>query len=52
MPDGWSVYEWKAAGSYASQRKNGTNGNGSRERIWFSQACLPVESEAPLLVAG
>lgn len=38
---GWSVYAWKAQGGYGSG-----NGNGHKERIWFSPSCLPL-STAP-----
>lgn len=37
---GWSVIAWKANGGYANQRKNGTNDNSKKERIWFSPHCL------------
>lgn len=35
MPSTWEVHEWNAATGYGA----GT-GNGKRERIWFSPACL------------
>jgi DNA adenine methylase len=43
---GWSVLAWKAAGGYSGQRKNGTNDNKHRERIWFSPACLGADADA------
>lgn len=44
MPDDWSVVEWKARGGYGSQGSGETNGreNSTRERIWFSPHCIPV----------
>ena len=41
MPPDWSVYAWNAGGGYGSQAEE-RSGNGRRERIWFSPACLPV----------
>lgn len=40
MPPEWECVAWKAQGGYASMRKNGTNENRFRERIWFSPNCL------------
>jgi hypothetical protein len=40
MPDGWTVHAWKAARGYAAE----DNDNRSRERIWFSPHCLPLET--------
>jgi DNA adenine methylase len=42
MPDDWEVVEWKATGGYGCQRKDGSNQNQERERLWFSPACLKV----------
>ncbi len=39
FPDGWECVAWKAAGGYGSG-----NGNPHRERIWFSPACLKVDT--------
>jgi site-specific DNA-adenine methylase len=39
MPDNWTVYEWQAGDGFGGQAKTRT-GNGKRERIWFSPACL------------
>lgn len=36
---GWDCVAWKAMGGYASAA--GNTENSSRERIWFSPACLP-----------
>lgn len=45
---GWTVVPWKAKGGYGSQRKNGTNENAGRERIWFSPHCLkPSRNSLP-----
>jgi site-specific DNA-adenine methylase len=41
---GWDVAAWKANGGYDGQRRDGTNNNKHRERIWFSPHCLkPLE---------
>lgn len=40
MPSSWECVPWKAKGGYGSQRKDGTNDNAKRERIWFSPHCL------------
>lgn len=37
---GWEVVEWKTQGGYGNERKDGTNENKHRERIWFSPNCL------------
>ncbi len=39
MPD-WECVPWKAKGGYGSQRKDGSNDNAHRERLWFSPHCL------------
>jgi DNA adenine methylase len=41
MPDGWDCVAWKAAGGYASRDE--AVPNASRERIWFSPACLGAQ---------
>lgn len=43
LPAEWEMVAWKAAGGYGGQRKDGTNNNGERERIWFSPHCLKVQ---------
>lgn len=40
MPDSWVCVPWKSHGGYGSQRGDGGYENASRERIWFSPACL------------
>lgn len=42
MPADWAVFAWKANGGY-SNLGDDTRGraNASRERVWFSPACLP-----------
>ncbi len=40
MPPEWRCVPWKARGGYGSTRRDGTNHNAHRERIWFSPACL------------
>lgn len=44
MPSSWTVVEWKAARGYAGA----DNDNRSKERIWFSPHCLPVEQQRSL----
>ena len=39
MPDSWAVYEWNAGEGFGAQADE-RSGNGKRERIWFSPACL------------
>jgi len=41
MPAAWSVHEWNAGAGFGAQAEQQT-GNGRRERIWFSPACLAV----------
>jgi DNA adenine methylase len=40
---GWSKVYWKAQGGYGCQRKDGTNENRRKERIWFNPACITNE---------
>ena len=40
MPASWRSVAWKAKGGYGSQRKDGTNENSGRERLWLSPHCL------------
>ncbi len=51
MPREWRVVAWKARGGYGSQRKDGTNDNAKRERLWLSPACLGDEA-LPLFAGG
>ena len=44
MPDSWAVHAWNAGMGYAGQADE-QSGNGLRERIWFSHACLKDEIE-------
>jgi DNA adenine methylase len=39
MPDDWAVYAWNAGEGFGGQADDRT-GNGKRERIWFSPACI------------
>ena len=48
MPPTWRVVEWKARGGYGGQRKEGTNDNASRERLWLSPHCLGSDASLPL----
>ena len=41
MPPTWDVLEWSAGEGYGAHAGERT-GNGKRERIWFSPACLPT----------
>lgn len=43
MPETWECVAWKAAGGYGNQRKDKTNVNAGRERIWFSPHCLKAD---------
>ena len=47
-PVGWTKVAWKAHGGYGSQRKDGTNDNARRERIWFSPHCLGAGEQLEL----
>jgi len=38
--DSWEVVEWHPTGGYGNQRKDKSNKNKYRERIWFSPHCL------------
>lgn len=51
MPRGWRSVEWKATGGYGNQRKEGTNDNAKRERLWLSPHCLGDEA-LPLFAGG
>lgn len=42
MPASWQCIPWKAKGGYGNTRKDGTNENSERERVWFSFHCDPV----------
>lgn len=44
---GWDCVPWQANGGYSNQSTKG-NDNRSRERIWFSPACLRPEQELQL----
>jgi len=39
---GWSVHHWNAGQGFGGQAEE-RSGNGRRERIWFSPACLGEE---------
>ncbi len=39
MPKGWAVHSWSAGEGFGGQAVERT-GNGDKERIWFSPACL------------
>lgn len=44
MPPTWQVFAWKAARGYASE----DNENRTKERIWFSPHCLPIDEQVGL----
>lgn len=51
MPATWAVHAWKAVGGYALQDESEDavgRANSAKERLWFSPACLPLESESCL----
>lgn len=50
IPDGWSVYRWKAGGGYGNQGTGTGRKNAKRETLWFSPGCLnPDNSDGGLL---
>ena len=49
MPEDWRVYAWSAGEGFGAQAKE-RSGNGKRERVWFSPACL--DEEQPTLFAN
>jgi hypothetical protein len=54
MPDDWRVHEWKARGGYgliSDDEEQTGRANRSRERLWFSPACLQP-SQGVLFGAG
>ena len=42
MPDDWECLAWKQGDGFGGQATERTN-NGSKERVWFSPACLAPE---------
>ena len=44
MPADWLVWSWNAGQGYGGQAKE-QSGNGKRERLWFSPACLNLEPQ-------
>lgn len=42
MPESWAVFSWNAGEGFGGQADE-RSGNGRRERIWFSPACLSVD---------
>jgi len=49
MPEGWTVYAWKAHGAYGSQGETTGRDNAHRERIWFSPHTLGGITQGALL---
>lgn len=52
MPASWRCIAWKANGGYGSSRRDGSNENRARERIWFSPHCLEPEVQQDLFAAA
>ena len=55
MPSDWRVHEWKAAGGYGSQgddKEAAGRANASKERLWFSPACVDAEKASSLFGAA
>lgn len=44
LPDSWECVAWKATAGYAAPKRNGSNDNAHRERIWFSPHCLKSQN--------
>jgi len=40
MPEGWTAFDWKAAGGYGNQGEGRGRENAELERIWFSRHCV------------
>jgi DNA adenine methylase len=45
IPPNWYTYEWKAQGGYSLQSKKQGRENSTKERLWLSPHCLPIEVE-------
>ena len=43
MPPQWDCQSWNAGAGFGGQAKEGVNGNGKKERVWFSPHCLPPD---------
>lgn len=43
MPESWAVLAWNAGQGYGGQAEERTE-NGQRERIWFSPACVRIDT--------
>lgn len=52
MPAAWRCVAWKARGGYGSTRRDATNANAARERIWLSPACLALEPARQLALGA
>ena len=51
FPSDWTCIAWKANGGYGNQKRDGSNQNASRERIWFSPNCLNPATKRSLFDA-
>ena len=45
IPDNWTTYAWKANGGYSNLGNKQGRENSSKERLWLSPRCLPVEQK-------
>lgn len=45
MPEDWECVAWKACGGYGSQGEGTARENATRERVWFSPACVRQNEE-------
>lgn len=48
LPDGWTRHAWRATGGYGSQGNGQGRTNASREVIYFSPHCLPIDKQLSL----
>ena len=46
LDHGWRKEAWKANGGYGHQRRDGTNDNNEKERLWISPACVGKRSQS------
>jgi len=48
MPDDWECFAWKAQGGYGNRRRDKSNLNPFKERLWFSPYCIKPAPPAQL----
>lgn len=51
FPENWTALRWKANGGYSNQGE-ARKANASREVIWFSPHCVPVERQLSLFASA